>query len=92
MRSRGARPGTSVLGARLELHVCAAQGELARAQAALERMQRIAEELGQPTLKWFATVQTAAWLLLHGDLVAAQRSAERAFQIGQETGAARRDP
>ena len=71
----------------IELHVCVARGELARAQAALERGQRIAEELGQPTLKWFSTFQTATWQLLHGDPVAAERSAERGFQIGQEAGA-----
>ena len=70
----------------IELHVCVARGELARAQAALDRMQRIAEELGQPTLRWFSAFETAAWQLLHGDLAAAQRLAERAFQIGQEAG------
>ena len=49
-------------------------------------MQRIAEELGQPTLKWFSAFLTAAWRLLRGELAAAERSAERAFAIGRESG------
>ncbi len=60
------------------------QGELARAQAAYERMQRIADELGQPMWRWLATWQTAGLELLRGDLAAGERLAERAFQIGQE--------
>jgi tetratricopeptide (TPR) repeat protein len=70
----------------IDFNVSVARGELARAQAALDRMQRIAEELGQPTLKWFSTFQTATWELLHGDPVAAERSAARAFAIGLEAG------
>jgi hypothetical protein len=70
----------------VETHAYAEQGELARAAVARERSQRIAEALGQPTLRWFSMFNAATWELLHGDLVAAQRSAERAFQIGQEAG------
>ena len=70
----------------VELFVYVERGELARAQAALERMQRIAEDLGQPTLKWLATYETAAFQLLRGDLAAGERLAERAFAIGQEAG------
>jgi class 3 adenylate cyclase len=70
----------------LEGAVHVEQGELARAQDALERMQRIAEELGQPTLRWIATYQAAALKLLCGDLAAGDGLLERAFQIGQEAG------
>jgi class 3 adenylate cyclase len=69
-----------------EHHVCTERGELPRARAAVESQQRIAAELSQPTLKWFAEFAAAAVKLLHGDLAAAERLAERAFQIGQEAG------
>ena len=49
-------------------------------------LAQIAEDLGQPTLKWFSTFHTATWQLLRGDPAAAERSAERAFQIGQDAG------
>ena len=70
----------------VELHTYVEQGELARARASLERGRRIAEELGQPTLRWFSAFHAAAWELLHGDLAAAHRLAERAFRIGREAG------
>ncbi len=76
----------------MELLAYVERGELARAEAALERMQRIAEELGQPTLKWFATYQTAALELLRGDLAAGERLAERAFADRAGGGTARRRP
>jgi hypothetical protein len=69
-----------------EFHVCTERGEFARAQAALEREQLIAEELGQPTLRWFATWDPGAWELSHGDLLAGERLAERGMEIGQEAG------
>ena len=68
----------------LELHVCVEQGKLTHAQAALERMQAIAAEFGQPTLNWFVAFQAAGLKLLHGDLAAGEHLAERALQIGQE--------
>ena len=68
----------------IELSTSIERGELARARAALERMQLIAEEFGQPTLRWFAAFPSAAYELMRGDMPAAERLAERAFQIGQE--------
>ncbi len=68
----------------LELHVSIEQGELARAEAAQERMQGIAAALEQPALNWFVAFQAAALTLMHGDLAAGERLAERAFQIGQQ--------
>jgi hypothetical protein len=70
----------------LELHVCVEQGKLTHAQAALERTQGIAAELGQPYVNWVVAYQTAALLLVHGDLAAVERLAERALKIGQEAG------
>ena len=37
-------------------------------------------------MNWFATFNAAGWELMHGDLVAGERLAERALQIGQEAG------
>ena len=71
---------------RIELHVYVERGEFPRAKAALEHVVRIAQELGQPTLNWFATFEDAALELLCGQLAVAERLAERAFQIGQEAG------
>jgi class 3 adenylate cyclase len=62
------------------------RGELTRAQVAQERARLIAEQLGQPTLKWFAMFRIAAWKLMHGDFVEGERLAERTFQIGQDAG------
>lgn len=70
----------------VEHNVYAERGEFARLQDALEREQMIAEELGQPTLRWMATWHAAAWQLLRGDLAAGESLAERAFVIGQEAG------
>jgi len=70
----------------VESHVYVEGGELLRAQATGESARRIASELAQPSLKWFATFQHAGLELLCGDLAAAERIAERAFQIGQEAG------
>jgi class 3 adenylate cyclase len=68
----------------IELHVAVERGELARAQAAVERMQKFAVELGQPYVNWAVAFQTAALKLLRGELAAGERLVERAFQLGQE--------
>jgi class 3 adenylate cyclase/tetratricopeptide (TPR) repeat protein len=67
-------------------NACIERGDLERAKHALERAQLLARELDQPTLKWFATFNTAGWQLMHGDLVAGERLFESALQIGQEAG------
>jgi hypothetical protein len=64
------------------------RGELPRARAELERQLALAEELGQPALKWFAAYFDAGWELMHGRLAAGERRAEVAFQLGQEAGQA----
>ena len=69
-----------------EFNTCIEWGDLERAKLALEQPQLIAHELDQPTLKWFATFNTAGWELMHGDLVAGERLFESALQIGQEAG------
>jgi class 3 adenylate cyclase/tetratricopeptide (TPR) repeat protein len=69
-----------------ELNICVERGDFERAKAALERIELIAHELDQPTMNWAVTFITAAWKLMHGDLLAGERLAERALQIGQEAG------
>jgi tRNA A-37 threonylcarbamoyl transferase component Bud32 len=69
-----------------ECQVFIERGDFVRARAALEREQQIAEELGQPTLKWVSTSVRAGWALLHGDMAGGEPLIERAFQIGQEGG------
>jgi class 3 adenylate cyclase len=68
----------SELVVRLEL------GEIERASAAIGLGQQIADELGQPTLLWFASVHNATLELLRGDLATGERLAEGAFHLGQD--------
>jgi class 3 adenylate cyclase len=79
-------PALQVWAHDIEFHIYTEKGDFVRARTALERQQRIAEELGQPTLKWFATFPSAGYALMRGDLAAAERLAELGFQIGQESG------
>jgi len=69
-----------------DFHTCLERGDLERAALALGQMQLRAHELDQPTINWFGTFSLAGWELMHGDLVAGERLAERALQIGQEAG------
>ena len=52
----------------------------------LERACTIAEALGQPTLRWFATYTRAAVHVLDGELDAAEEVAGEAGRIGTESG------
>ncbi len=61
------------------------RGEIARAEQAFAREGEIAEQLGQPTLRWFAAFPLPG-LAVARDLAKAERLAERALQIGQEAG------
>ena len=71
-------------GANRELIGCVQRGELARVQAPLERIQRIAAELGRPTVVWQTEWVTSALALMRGDMVGGERLVKRAFQAGQE--------
>jgi class 3 adenylate cyclase len=70
----------------IDFHVNTERGEFGRGQAALERVQLIADELGRPTLTWFATWHSAAWELLCGDLARGECLSESAMQTGQDSG------
>ncbi len=70
----------------LTVYVSIEQGEIDRAREALAQADRIADQLGQPTLKWAATWISVSLPMLSGDLTATEERAERALQLGQEAG------
>jgi hypothetical protein len=70
----------------LELQVAVELCEFARADAALERVQAIAERTRQPTHRSIAHYQAAALRYMRGELGAAERLAEEAFRIGRAAG------
>jgi class 3 adenylate cyclase/tetratricopeptide (TPR) repeat protein len=59
-------------------------GEVRRVEAAAQRATAIAEKQGEPTMRWIATENAACLALLRGDLVSAERLAEKAMQIGAD--------
>ena len=59
-------------------------GRFERALAALEQHEAIAEDLGQPALRWYAAATRCAWEQLHGNLDAADQHRERALALGQD--------
>jgi class 3 adenylate cyclase/tetratricopeptide (TPR) repeat protein len=61
-------------------------GNLAQADARLQRVFALAEEVGQPDLRWIATYLRADRALLAGDADAAESLVEAAYAIGRETG------
>ncbi len=56
------------------------------ARRCAEEREAIADQLGEPTLRWFAALGTAALDLIEGDLAAARRGAEASLALGFETG------
>jgi class 3 adenylate cyclase len=52
----------------------------------LTEARRLADELGQPQLRWLVEFSEAGLTLMRGDLVAAEQSAERALRLGVEAG------
>ncbi len=67
-------------------HASIERGDLTRARDAAEHTQALADELGQPTRQWSGCFMRAGLELLHGDLVAGERLAEQAFQLGTDAG------
>ena len=56
--------------------------ELGRAAEPLARARALADELGQPLMRWHASYYAAGYALALGDLAEAERLAEAAAQIG----------
>lgn len=59
-------------------------GRFERALAALEQLEAIADDLGQPALRWYAATIRCSWEQLHGNLDAADHHRERALALGQD--------
>ena len=70
----------------LLLSVSSETGDFALAQAVRDRQRELAAALAQPTLSWVAQVGVAAWAVLEGDLVAAERLARQARELGEVAG------
>ena len=79
-------PALLFWGQYLELNVGVEAGDLPRADSALGKMQLLADELGQPTLKWIAAWPGAAWATMSDGLSGGEHLAERAYQLGVEAG------
>jgi tetratricopeptide (TPR) repeat protein len=61
-------------------------GDVGTADARFAVACRVADELGQPTLRWLVTSWTSFRLLLDGDLDEAERQLNAGFELGQRTG------
>jgi class 3 adenylate cyclase/tetratricopeptide (TPR) repeat protein len=74
----------------LILHVRnnAEAGRFEEADRHLEAAERLAAELGQPTLRWFVGHSRAVRVLLAGDLAEGERLIHANFELGQATGQA----
>jgi tetratricopeptide (TPR) repeat protein len=70
----------------LAQHVSFETGDFAQAQLLVDRQQEVAVALAQPTLSWIALVHAAAWELVKGDLVAAERLARMGGDAGNAAG------
>ena len=70
----------------LLLHGSFETGDFARAQVVQDRQEELAAALGQPTLDWVVQVGVAARAVLEGDLVAGERLARQALELGELAG------
>jgi class 3 adenylate cyclase len=70
----------------LDAWVGAEGGDIERADLALERRRALADELAEPTLRWFDRFRRSCHALLRGDLAVAERLAGEASQIGGDGG------
>jgi class 3 adenylate cyclase/tetratricopeptide (TPR) repeat protein len=70
----------------LRFRVAMESADVAEADRCLEANQRLAADLGQPTLRWFVDLQRAGRSLLAGRLEEAERLAHDALELGQSSG------
>ena len=61
-------------------------GNLEAGDACLDRAERLAEELGQPTLQWLVGHLRTVRTILAGDLEEGERRVHAWFELGQATG------
>jgi class 3 adenylate cyclase len=70
----------------IEGHSKALRGQLEPGEGNFGRARALADDLGQPSLRWFALWHSACEALLRGNLVKAERFAEEALQAGGGAG------
>jgi hypothetical protein len=70
----------------LRFRVAMESANITEADRCLEANQRLAVEVGQPTLLWFLGLQRAGRSLLAGRLEEAERLARDTLELGQSTG------
>jgi class 3 adenylate cyclase len=61
-------------------------GDLDEVDQCIEIAGSLADQLGQPTLTWVHTIELATRSLISGDTFRAEQLADKAFQIGIESG------
>ena len=87
VRCDGEQLGVVDHGARLrETNTAIELGDFEWADAALGRVQAIAEQTRQPTQRWNAGFVASGMMCIRGELEAGERLAERALALGQEAG------
>jgi class 3 adenylate cyclase len=69
-----------------ELNTATELGDFERCDAALERVQAIAEQTRQPTQRWNAGFLAGGMMCMRGELEAGELLAEQALALGQEAG------
>jgi tetratricopeptide (TPR) repeat protein len=87
VRAREARdPALEFWAADFEGFDKALHGQLQPGEGNFGRTRALADDLGQPSLRWFALFHSACEALLRGHLVEAERFAEEALQAGGGAG------
>jgi hypothetical protein len=76
-------PAMEVASQECMIQVGVERGDFPHAEATLERRKTLTEKLGQPSLMWGWTYESAGFELLRGHLTVGEGLAEQAFQIGQ---------
>jgi tetratricopeptide (TPR) repeat protein len=66
--------------------ILARAGEMEEANRRFEAAERLAEELGQPTLRWLVGTTATGRTILAGDLEEGERRAHAAFELGRASG------
>jgi DNA-binding SARP family transcriptional activator len=61
-------------------------GRVVEAEAHLERMAGLSEEVGQPVMRWMTAFTRAQWALLHGETATGEHLAEEAYGFGESIG------
>lgn len=77
-------PGLEFWATHLMLSMYAQLGDADRADALLRDLASVANQLGQPTLNWFANYPAAGWAIMRGELTRGERLAERTLAIGTQ--------